>query len=199
MKPDALRAFVDLVYQGVCNVNKVDSFDHELLTHRIGGVHNHDLQVEITVPQRHYYGKEEPSSSIHSWVSHFASSKMWRSIKFHQRWRHHCQITQYRVQWDRSSPFLGASKKLSFWNFSGTNPYFRTTLVQYSTVHFGSVSFFLAAFELIFSMLVLRHRPTQVKMVKSSSVPHHLLPQPVCVWGLPRSLRLPVSQNPAHL
>ena len=44
VKPDVLRAFVDLVYQGVCNVNKVDSFDHELLTHRIGGVHNHDLQ-----------------------------------------------------------------------------------------------------------------------------------------------------------
>ena len=44
MKPDALRAFVDLVYQGVCDVNKVDSFDQELLTSRIGRVHNHDLQ-----------------------------------------------------------------------------------------------------------------------------------------------------------
>ena len=44
VKPDALRAFVDLVYQGVCDVNKVDSFDQELLTSRIGRVHNHDLQ-----------------------------------------------------------------------------------------------------------------------------------------------------------
>ena len=44
VKPDVLRAFVDLVYQGVCDVNKVDSFDQELLTSRIGRVHNHDLQ-----------------------------------------------------------------------------------------------------------------------------------------------------------
>ena len=65
-----------------------------------------------------------------------------------------------RVRWDRSCPFYRASKKMSFWNFSGTNPYSRTALEQYSAVHFGSVSFFLAAFELIFSMLVLRHRPT---------------------------------------
>ena len=151
------------------------------------------------MPQRHNYGKEEPSSSIHSCVSHFASSKMWRSIKFHQRWRYHCHKDTKECGGTDHAPSTERPKKLSFWNFSGTNPYFRTTLEQNSAVHFGSVSFFLAAFELIFSMLVLRHRPTQVKMVKSSSVPHHLLPQPVCVWGLPPSLRLPVSQNPAHL
>ena len=98
---------------------------------------------------------------------------MCKSIKFHQRWRYHCHKDTKECGGTDHAPSTERPKKLSFWNFSGTNPYFRTTLEQYSAVHFGSVSFFLAAFELIFSMLVLRHRPTQVKMVKSSSVPPH--------------------------
>ena len=98
---------------------------------------------------------------------------MCKSIKFHQRWRYHCHKDTKECGGTDHAPSTERPKKLSFWNFSGTNPYFRTTLEQYSAVHFGSVSFFLAAFELIFSMLVLRHRPTQVKMVKSSTVPPH--------------------------
>jgi len=50
VKPDALRAFVDLVYQGVCDVNQVAYDDVMLVCHQLGFKRKDRLAKEVRAP-----------------------------------------------------------------------------------------------------------------------------------------------------